>query len=159
MALALTGYAVIVTKSTVPVGTNRKVGVAAALAANPAGTAGCGLEPRVFLREGAAIDDFMRPDRVVIGGREQTARAKVMADIYRPLFLREFPVVYTGLESRRDDQIRRQRLFGHQDHLHQRNRRLVRKGGGGCQGCGQKAWAWTGGSGNKFLHAGPGYGG
>ena len=93
---ALTGYAVIVTKSTVPVGTNRRV-KAAVQAANPDAAFDVASNPE-FLREGAAIDDFMRPDRVVVGVESLRAR-KVMADIYRPLFLREFPVVYTGLES------------------------------------------------------------
>ena len=93
---ALTGYAVIVTKSTVPVGTNREV-ANAARAANPEASFDVASNPE-FLREGAAIDDFMRPDRVVVGVETKRAK-KVMADIYRPLFLREFPVVYTGLES------------------------------------------------------------
>ncbi len=93
---ALTGYTVIVTKSTVPVGTNRKVAAAVA-AANPAANFSMASNPE-FLREGAAIDDFMHPDRVVVGLESARAR-KVMTDIYRPLFLREFPVVFTGLES------------------------------------------------------------
>jgi UDPglucose 6-dehydrogenase len=63
---ALTGYAVVVTKSTVPVGTNRKVAEAVVLA-NPAAEFDVASNPE-FLREGAAIDDFMRPDRVVVGG-------------------------------------------------------------------------------------------
>ena len=92
---ALTGYAVVVTKSTVPVGTNRKV--AEVLAAHTKVAFDVASNPE-FLREGAAIDDFMRPDRVVVGLESKKAR-KVMSDIYRPLFLREFPVVFTGLES------------------------------------------------------------
>ncbi|TCP39306.1 UDP-glucose dehydrogenase family protein, partial [Rhodovulum marinum] len=93
---ALTGYCVVVTKSTVPVGTNRQV-AAAVRGANPAAEFDVASNPE-FLREGAAIDDFMRPDRVVVGVESDRARA-VMADIYRPLFLREFPIVYTDLES------------------------------------------------------------
>jgi len=96
VAAALTGYAVIVTKSTVPAGTNRRVGdiiretrpnAQFDVASNPE-----------FLREGAAIEDFMRPDRVVVGVEAERAR-DVMAEIYSPLFLREFPIVFTGLES------------------------------------------------------------
>ena len=96
IARALTSYAVVVTKSTVPVGTNRKVAevirrtrpeAAFDVASNPE-----------FLREGAAIDDFMKPDRVVVGVESDRAK-EVMGDIYRPLFLRDFPVVYTDLES------------------------------------------------------------
>ena len=66
-------------------------------AANPKAEFDIASNPE-FLREGAAIDDFMRPDRVVVG--IETARAKkVLTDIYRPLFLRDFPIVFTGLES------------------------------------------------------------
>ncbi|MCC6520040.1 MAG: UDP-glucose/GDP-mannose dehydrogenase family protein, partial [Tabrizicola sp.] len=93
---ALTGYAVIVTKSTVPVGTNRKV-AEALRAANPAADFDVASNPE-FRREGAAIDDFMHPDRVVVGVETAQAR-KVMAELYRPLSLRDFPLVYTGLES------------------------------------------------------------
>ena len=84
------------TKSTVPVGTNRKV-AEVVRAANPSAAFDVASNPE-FLREGAAIDDFMRPDRVVVGVETKRAR-KVMGDIYRPLFLRDFPIVYTGLES------------------------------------------------------------
>ena len=87
---------VIVTKSTVPVGTNRKVREVVA-AANPALDFDVASNPE-FLREGAAIDDFMRPDRVVVGVETERA-AEVMAAIYRPLYLRDFPVVTTDLES------------------------------------------------------------
>ncbi|HAW46948.1 MAG TPA: UDP-glucose 6-dehydrogenase, partial [Roseovarius sp.] len=96
VARALTGYAVIVTKSTVPVGTNRKVKQAMAKA-NPKAEFDVASNPE-FLREGAAIEDFMKPDRVVVGVQSSRAQ-EVMADVYRPLFLREFPIVYTDLES------------------------------------------------------------
>ena len=93
---ALTGYAVVVTKSTVPVGTNRAVAEAIRGAA-PEADFDVASNPE-FLREGAAIDDFMRPDRVVVG--VTTDRAKqVMGEIYRPLFLRDFPILYTDLET------------------------------------------------------------
>ncbi|MEM7722959.1 MAG: nucleotide sugar dehydrogenase, partial [Pseudomonadota bacterium] len=96
VAKALTGYAVIVTKSTVPVGTNRQVKDVVAQA-NPSAEFDVASNPE-FLREGAAIDDFMRPDRVVVG--VETERAQdVMAEIYRPLFLRDFPIITTDLES------------------------------------------------------------
>ncbi|PRX37401.1 UDPglucose 6-dehydrogenase [Meinhardsimonia xiamenensis] len=96
IARALTGYTVVVTKSTVPVGTNRKVAEAIARA-NPEAEFDVASNPE-FLREGAAIDDFMRPDRVVVGVESDRA-AKVMAEIYRPLYLRDFPIVTTDLES------------------------------------------------------------
>jgi UDPglucose 6-dehydrogenase len=93
---ALTGYAVVVTKSTVPVGTNRAV-AEAVRRGNPDASFDVAANPE-FLREGAAIDDFMHPDRVVVGVETDQAR-RVMAEIYRPLSQSEFPVVYTGLES------------------------------------------------------------
>lgn len=93
---ALTGYAVVVTKSTVPVGTNRKVAEAIA-AARPDAQFDVASNPE-FLREGAAVEDFMKPDRVVVGVEADRARA-VMDEIYRPLKLRNFPVLVTGLES------------------------------------------------------------
>ena len=96
IARALTGYAVIVTKSTVPVGTNRQVRQAVA-EANPDAEFDVASNPE-FLREGAAIDDFMRPDRVVVGVQNDRA-GDVMRQIYRPLYLRDFPIMVTDLES------------------------------------------------------------
>ena len=97
IAESINGYKVLVTKSTVPVGTGQwlrefvkerlTVETEFGVASNPE-----------FLREGAAIEDFMRPDRVVIGSNEETAVA-IMKDLYRPLYLIETPVVITSLES------------------------------------------------------------
>src|SRR5437868_3916058 len=96
IAEALDGYTVVVTKSTVPVGTGREVariigqarpGAAFDVASNPE-----------FLREGAAIEDFMKPDRVVIGVESQRAR-DVMAMVYRPLNLIQTPMVFTNIET------------------------------------------------------------
>jgi UDPglucose 6-dehydrogenase len=97
IAESMNGYKVLVTKSTVPVGTgkwlrdfvteNQKVKTNFGVASNPE-----------FLREGAAIDDFMRPDRVVVGSNEPDAIA-IMKDLYRPLYLIETPVVITSLEA------------------------------------------------------------
>jgi UDPglucose 6-dehydrogenase len=97
IAEAMNGYKVLVTKSTVPVGTgkwlrefvseNLKTETNFGVASNPE-----------FLREGAAIDDFMRPDRVVVGSNEPDAIA-IMKDLYRPLYLIETPVVITSLEA------------------------------------------------------------
>jgi len=93
---ALAGYTVVVSKSTVPVGTGRQVeeiirtrrpGADFDIASNPE-----------FLREGSAIGDFMRPDRVVVGADSERARA-LMRDLYRPLFLIETPVIFTGIET------------------------------------------------------------
>ena len=89
-------YVVVVTKSTVPVGTNRQV-KQTIKKANPNLDFDVASNPE-FLREGAAIDDFMRPDRVVVGVQSDRA-ADVMNALYRPLSMRDFPVVVTDLES------------------------------------------------------------
>ncbi|MGB1005839.1 MAG: UDP-glucose dehydrogenase family protein, partial [Thalassobaculaceae bacterium] len=96
IAAALTGYAVIVTKSTVPVGTGREVAAIVEKCRPDAEFDICS-NPE-FLREGSAIGDFMRPDRVVIGTDSERARA-VMRELYRPLFLIETPIVFTSLET------------------------------------------------------------
>ncbi len=96
IAHALTDYAVVVTKSTVPVGTNCKV-AETIRAANPQAIFDVASNPE-FLREGAAIEDFMKPDRVVVGVESERAQS-VMGEVYRPLYLRDFPVVYTDLET------------------------------------------------------------
>ena len=96
VAKALTQPTVIVTKSTVPVGTNRKV---AAILAEERPDLSCDVVSNPeFLREGAAIDDFMHPDRVVVGVNSDHG-ASVMAEIYRPLSLRGYPVLTTDLET------------------------------------------------------------
>jgi len=89
-------YTVVVTKSTVPVGTGRKV-AEIIRKANPAAKFDMASNPE-FLREGSAIGDFMRPDRVVIGCETEEARA-VMRQLYRPLFLIETPILFTSLET------------------------------------------------------------
>ena len=152
---ALTGYAVIVTKSTVPVGTNRKV-EAAARAANPGAEFDVASNPE-FLREGAAIDDFMRPDRVVVGVENKRAR-KVMADVYRPLFLREFPVVYTGLESAEMIKYAANAFLATKITFINEIAALCEKVGADIKDV-SKGMGMDGRIGNKFLHAGPGYGG
>jgi UDPglucose 6-dehydrogenase len=152
---ALTGYAVIVTKSTVPVGTNRKV-FDAAMAANPDAKFDVASNPE-FLREGAAIDDFMRPDRVVIGVETPEAR-KVMADVYRPLFLREFPVVYTGLESAEMIKYAANAFLATKITFINEIAMLCERVGADIKDV-AKGMGMDGRIGNKFLHAGPGYGG
>ena len=96
VARALSHPTVIVTKSTVPVGTNQKVAEILA-EERPDLTCDVVSNPE-FLREGAAIDDFMHPDRVVVGVNSARGAA-VMAEIYRPLSLRDYPVLTTDLET------------------------------------------------------------
>lgn len=97
VAEAMNGYKVLVTKSTVPIGTGKwlKEFVTANLKTKT--NFGVASNPE-FLREGAAIDDFMRPDRVVIGSNENEA-IEVMKELYRPLYLIETPIVITSLEA------------------------------------------------------------
>jgi UDPglucose 6-dehydrogenase len=94
IAQMIDGYLVVVTKSTVPVGTGDEIEkiirrlrpeASFAVVSNPE-----------FLREGAAIDDFKRPDRVVVGGAEDPRARAVMDELYRPLFLNETPILYTA---------------------------------------------------------------
>lgn len=97
VAGAMDGYKVLVTKSTVPVGTGRWLREFVTENLKTPGDFGVASNPE-FLREGAAIQDFMRPDRVVIGSNDERA-IEVMKDLYRPLYLIETPIVITSLEA------------------------------------------------------------
>lgn len=97
IAQHMNGYKVIVTKSTVPVGTGERLRRVITESQPKKTPFGIVSNPE-FLREGAAIDDFMRPDRVVIGSRDEEAVA-IMKDLYRPLYLIETPFVITSLEA------------------------------------------------------------
>lgn len=97
VARAMNGYKVLVTKSTVPVGTGKWLREFVAENLEVSTDFGVASNPE-FLREGAAIEDFMRPDRVVIGSNEEHAIA-IMKDLYRPLYLIETPIVITSLEA------------------------------------------------------------
>jgi UDPglucose 6-dehydrogenase len=93
----MNGYKVIVTKSTVPIGTGERI--REIIRQNQIAHVNFGIVSNPeFLREGAAINDFMRPDRVVIGSRDEEAVA-IMRDLYRPLYLIEAPFVITSLEA------------------------------------------------------------
>ncbi len=161
IAEAATGPTVVVTKSTVPVGTNREVArilrgarpdLSFAVASNPE-----------FLREGAAIDDFMRPDRVVVGldgapeGAAEAAR-RVMAEIYKPLFLRDFPIVYTDLESAEMIKYAANAFLAAKITFINEVAALCEKVGADVKAV-SKGIGLDGRIGAKFLHAGPGYGG
>ncbi|MEP2473717.1 MAG: nucleotide sugar dehydrogenase, partial [Paracoccaceae bacterium] len=110
-----------------------------------------------FLREGAAIDDFMRPDRVVVGVQSDRA-AKVMADVYRPLFLRDFPIVTTDLESAEMIKYAANAFLATKITFINEIAALCEKTGGDVKEV-SRGMGLDGRIGNKFLHAGPGYGG
>lgn len=152
---ALTGYAVVVTKSTVPVGTNRKVADIIRMA-RPEAEFDVASNPE-FLREGAAIEDFMRPDRVVIGVEAERAK-EVMAQIYRPLFLRDFPIVYTGLESAELIKYAANAFLATKISFINEIAALCERVGADVKAV-AKGIGFDGRIGSKFLHAGPGYGG
>src|SRR5678815_5879533 len=93
IAAFVSGFTVIVTKSTVPVGTGDEI-EAIFKRVRPDADVAVVSNPE-FLREGAAIEDFKRPDRVVVGTEDERARA-LMREIYRPLYLNETPIVFTS---------------------------------------------------------------
>ena len=96
IARAMDGQTVVVTKSTVPVGTGREV--ARIIAETRPDVEFDVVSNPEFLREGSAIEDFMRPNRIVIGAESEHAR-EVMRTLYRPLFLIETPILFTNLET------------------------------------------------------------
>ena len=155
IAHAIDGYTVVVTKSTVPVGTNRKVKQIISKA-NPDAKFDVASNPE-FLREGAAIDDFMKPDRVVVGVQSDEA-AEVMADIYRPLYLREFPIVTTDLESAEMIKYAANAFLATKITFINEIAMLCEKVGADIKQV-SKGMGMDNRIGNKFLHAGPGYGG
>ena len=152
---ALTGYAVIVTKSTVPVGTNKQV-MRTIRKAHPEAEFDVASNPE-FLREGAAIDDFMRPDRVVVGVQSDRAK-EVMADVYRPLFLRDFPIVFTDLESAEMIKYAANAFLATKITFINEIASLCERVGADVKDV-ARGMGLDGRIGNKFLHAGPGYGG
>lgn len=155
VALALTGYAVIVTKSTVPVGTNRQV-EEVVRKARPDAAFDVASNPE-FLREGAAIDDFMRPDRVIVGVESQRAE-DVMSAIYKPLYLRDFPIISTDLESAEMIKYAANAFLATKISFINEVAALCEKTGADVKQV-SKGIGLDARIGNKFLHAGPGYGG
>ena len=155
IAAALTGYAVVVTKSTVPVGTSRQVEAIIrkirpdaqfAMASNPE-----------FLREGSEIEDFRRPDRVVVGCDTERAR-DVMRDIYRPLFLNETPILFTSRETSELIKYAANAFLATKITFINEMADICEKVGGDVQDV-ARGIGLDGRIGKKFLHAGPGYGG
>ncbi len=157
----LDGYKVVVTKSTVPVGTSEKVrgwiqeelealakDVHFSMASNPE-----------FLREGAAIGDFMRPDRVVIGTEPGDDQAlAIVKDLYRPLFLNETPFVLTNVPSAELSKYAANAFLATKISFINEISTLCEQIGGNVQHV-ARAMGLDRRIGPKFLHAGPGYGG
>ncbi|MEM7529799.1 MAG: UDP-glucose/GDP-mannose dehydrogenase family protein [Pseudomonadota bacterium] len=155
VARNLQGYTVVVTKSTVPVGTNAEAARRIAAVA-PDADFDVASNPE-FLREGAAIEDFMRPDRVVVGVTSGRAE-EVMREIYRPLFLRETPIVVTSLESAEIIKYAANAFLATKITFINEIADLCEKTGGDVQHV-AKGIGLDGRIGSKFLHPGPGYGG
>ena len=155
IAGALSGYTVIVTKSTVPVGTGRKVQAIIAKA-RPDAEFDVASNPE-FLREGSAIEDFRRPDRVVVGCDTERAQGR-MREVYRPLFLNETPIVFTSLQSSELIKYAANAFLATKITFINEMADICEKVGGDVQDV-ARGIGLDGRIGKKFLHAGPGYGG
>ena len=155
IAAVMNGYTVIVTKSTVPVGTGteveniiRKVRPDAdfSVVSNPE-----------FLREGAAITDFKHPDRVIVGAEDERAQ-KVMRELYRPLYLNETPIVFTNRATSELIKYAANAFLATKITFINEMADLCEKVGANVQEV-ARGIGLDGRIGSKFLHAGPGYGG
>jgi UDPglucose 6-dehydrogenase len=148
-------FTVVVNKSTVPVGTGDEV-EAIIRKTNPDAQFAVVSNPE-FLREGAAIEDFKRPDRVVIGLEDERARS-VMAEVYRPLSLNDFPVIYTTRRTSELIKYAGNAFLAMKITFINEMADLCEKVGADVQQV-AKGIGLDGRIGSKFLHAGPGYGG
>ncbi|WP_299616626.1 UDP-glucose/GDP-mannose dehydrogenase family protein [Pelagibius sp.] len=155
VAGALQGFTVVVNKSTVPVGTGREVQRIIA-EANPAAEFEVVSNPE-FLREGAAINDFMRPDRVIIGAESERSRT-VMRALYRPLFLIETPILFTTLETAELTKYAGNAFLATKITFINEIADLCEKVGANVHDV-ARGIGLDGRIGRKFLHPGPGYGG
>ena len=151
----LTGYCVLVTKSTVPVGTGREVD-RIVRKANPAADFDVVSNPE-FLREGAAISDFMRPDRVVVGAETDRAR-DLLRRLYRPLYLLETPILMTGLETSELIKYASNAFLAVKISYINQMADLCERVGADVHDV-ARGMGLDKRIGNKFLHPGPGYGG
>jgi UDPglucose 6-dehydrogenase len=155
VARAMTDYAVIVTKSTVPVGTGRRI-AEIVRATRPDIEFDVASNPE-FLREGNAIGDFMRPDRVVIGAETDRAR-EVLRLLYRPLYLIEAPIVFTGIETAELTKYAANAFLAMKVTFINEMADLCEKVGADVHDV-ARGIGLDGRIGRKFLHPGPGYGG
>jgi len=155
LAPHLHNYTVVVTKSTVPVGTGREVAQLIA-ATNSDAKFDVASNPE-FLREGAAITDFMRPDRVVVGTESEAART-VMRALYRPLYLIETPILFTNLETSELIKYASNAFLAVKISYINQMADLCEKVGANVHDV-ARGMGLDKRIGNKFLHPGPGYGG
>ena len=146
---------VVVTKSTVPVGTGKEI-TRRIKAVRPDNGLDVAANPE-FLREGAAIEDFMRPDRVVIGAETEHAR-NVLRELYRPLFLRDTPIVFTSLETAELIKYAANTFLATKITFINEFADLCERVGANVQDV-ARGIGLDGRIGGKFLNAGPGYGG
>ena len=155
IARHLSRYTVVVTKSTVPVGTNAKVAEIIGKS-RPDADFDVASNPE-FLREGSAIEDFRRPDRVVVGCTSQKAQV-VMREIYRPLYLNETPILFTSLESAEIIKYAANAFLATKITFINEMANLCETVGANVQDV-ARGMGLDGRIGGKFLHAGPGFGG
>lgn len=155
VAAHLSGYTIVVTKSTVPVGTGREV-EEIIRKARPDADFSVVSNPE-FLREGAAIEDFKRPDRVVVGTEEERAQ-KVMRELYRPLYLNETPMVFTNRATSELIKYAANAFLATKITFINEMADICEKVGANVQEV-ARGIGLDGRIGKKFLHAGPGYGG
>ena len=149
------GFTVIVTKSTVPVGTGDEI-EAIIRARRPDADFAVVSNPE-FLREGAAIEDFKRPDRIVVGAEDERAQA-VMRELYRPLNLNETPILFTGRRTSELIKYAANAFLAMKITFINEMADLCEKVGADVQQV-ARGIGLDNRIGSKFLHAGPGYGG
>ena len=148
-------YILFITKSTVPVGTNRDLKQLIANE-NPSLEFDIASNPE-FLREGSAIEDFQKPDRIIVGVESEKAK-KIISEIYQPLYLRDFPILFTSLESSEIIKYASNAFLATKISFINEVAALCEKTGGDIKDVSQ-GMGLDGRIGKKFLHAGPGYGG
>jgi UDPglucose 6-dehydrogenase len=155
IAANIQGFAVVVTKSTVPVGTGDEV-ERAIREANPAADFAVASNPE-FLREGAAIADFKRPDRIVIGVEDERAQA-VLEELYRPLYLNQAPIMVTSRRTAELTKYAANAFLATKISFINEMADLCEKVGANVQDV-ARGIGLDNRIGSKFLNAGPGYGG
>jgi UDPglucose 6-dehydrogenase len=155
IANALSGFTVVVTKSTVPVGTGDEV-ERIIRETNPKADVTVVSNPE-FLREGAAIEDFKRPDRIVVGADDERARA-AMSGVYRPLYLNQSPLVFTNRRTAETIKYAANAFLAMKITFINEMADFCEKAGADVQGV-ARGIGLDKRIGSKFLNAGPGYGG